>query len=97
MPCGLAPIGSLSAAVGIPADSENRTVTGVDGRAACGARVRFAASGEGVNVPEYITALACTGRNPGWIPPDNLSRVARRSGMSVDDMTESPDRVHCGH
>ena len=58
MPCGLAPIGSLSATLGIPADSENRTVTGVDGRAACGARVSFAASGEGVNVPEYITPLA---------------------------------------
>ena len=36
------------------ADSEKRTVTGVDGRVACGARVSFAASGEGLKVPEYI-------------------------------------------
>jgi hypothetical protein len=41
MPCGLAPIRSLSATLGIPADKEDRTVTGVDGRTACGARVSF--------------------------------------------------------
>ena len=58
MPCGLAPIGSLSATLGIPADLENRTVTGVDGLAACGARVNFATSGDGVNVPQYIKPLA---------------------------------------
>jgi hypothetical protein len=58
MPCGLAPLGSLSATLGMPADAENRTVIGVDGRAACGARVSCAASREGVNVPEYITPLA---------------------------------------
>src|SRR5271165_2255412 len=56
--CGLAPVKSLSATVGTPADNEKRTAIGVDGRAACGARVRFAAPGEGVNVPEYITPLA---------------------------------------
>ena len=58
MPCGLAPVGLLSATPGMPADAENRTVTGVEGRAACGARVSFAASSEGVNVPEHITPLA---------------------------------------
>jgi hypothetical protein len=56
--CGLAPAGSLSATVGTPADSENRTVTGVDGLVACGARVSLTAPGEGVNVPEYIMPLA---------------------------------------
>ena len=64
IPCGLATCGSLSGAVGTPAASENRTVTGVDGRLACGARVKPAAAGPGVNVPAYIVPLACAGRNP---------------------------------
>ena len=54
--------GSLSGMVGRPVESENRTVTGVDGRFACGARVSFAASGDGVNVPEHISPLAWAGR-----------------------------------
>src|SRR6516165_3672378 len=32
MPCGLAPMGSVSATHGVPADNENRTAIGVDGR-----------------------------------------------------------------
>src|SRR6516162_3325320 len=75
--------------VGMPDDRENRTVTGVDGRAAWGARVRSAAPGAGTNIPAYIVPLACTGRNPGWTPPDRLSRTSRRSLMSVDDMSHS--------
>ena len=31
MPCGPDPFGSFSAMVGIPAETENLTVTGVDG------------------------------------------------------------------
>ena len=58
IPWGLAASGSFSAAVGIPDVSENRTVTGVDGRLAWGARVSFPASGEGVNVPAHITPRA---------------------------------------
>jgi hypothetical protein len=38
-----APCGSLSATVGIPAKSEKRTVTGVELRCRCGARVSEAA------------------------------------------------------
>ncbi len=56
--CGLDPFGSLSPIVGIPAEIEKRTVTGVDGLTACGALVSFAAPAAGVKVPEYITPLA---------------------------------------
>ncbi len=45
MPWGLAPFESLSATDGIPADVENRTVTGVDGRAACGAQRQLGSGG----------------------------------------------------
>ena len=71
IPCGLDPSGALSATVGMPPDAENRTVTGVEGREACGALVSLAASGEGVNVPENITPLAWTGRKPGCTPPES--------------------------
>jgi hypothetical protein len=65
IPCGLDPFGSLSAVVGMPDPSVNRTVTGVVGRAACGARVRSAAPAAGVNVPVYMVPRAWAGRNPG--------------------------------
>ena len=59
MPRGLAPSGSLSATVGTPAESENRTMTGVDGRANAAPRVKvFARVFDGVNVPEHISPLA---------------------------------------
>jgi len=58
MPRGLARSGSLSATFGRPAESEYRTVTRVDGRFACGARVNPAASGDGVNVPVHMSPLA---------------------------------------
>jgi hypothetical protein len=58
IPCGLDPSEALSATVGIPPEAENRTVTGVEGREACGALVSVVASGDGVNVPENITPLA---------------------------------------
>ncbi len=48
----------MSAIVEIPAETEKRTVTGVDELTACGALVSFAAPTEGVKVPEYIRPLA---------------------------------------
>ncbi len=65
MPRGPDRAGSLSGMVGTPVASEYRTVTGVDGRLACGARVSFAASGEGRNTPEHMSPLAWAGRKPG--------------------------------
>ena len=50
----------------------------------------FAASGDGVNVPEYITPLAWAGRNPAWTPPDNLSRTSSRSLAISDGMMRVP-------
>jgi hypothetical protein len=44
---------------------EKRTVTGVESRVMCGARVREAASGEGVKVPVSMMPFACAGRKPG--------------------------------
>jgi hypothetical protein len=44
--------------VGTPAEFENRTMTEVDGRAQCGARVKVLAALDGVNVPEHISPLA---------------------------------------
>jgi hypothetical protein len=54
----------LSGIAGIPAKSEKRTVTGVDARCTCGARVSDAASADGVNVPLRRIPFACAGRNP---------------------------------
>ena len=71
IPCGLDPSEALSATVGMPDEAENLTVTGVEGRDACGALVNSAASGEGTNVPENITPLAWTGRKPGCTPPES--------------------------
>src|SRR5579871_5049159 len=67
MPLGLE-FGSLSGIVGSPVASEKRTVTGVDARVACGARVSVAASAEGANVPSHMSPLAWAGRKPGWTP-----------------------------
>ena len=50
---------------GIPAKSEKRTVTGVEFRCRCGARVSEAASDDGVNVPVSRMPFACAGLNPG--------------------------------
>src|SRR5207249_3117412 len=66
--------GSLSGIVGTPVESEKRTVTGVDGLPAWGARVSVAAAGDGVNVPEHINPLAWAGRKPGC-SPDSASRA----------------------
>src|SRR5262249_62116060 len=88
---GLDWCGSLSGTVGMPDDMENRTVIGVDGRAAWGARVRSAAPGAGTNVPAYIVPLACTGRNPGWTPPDSVSSTASRSVMRVVATAKTPE------
>src|SRR5262249_1074995 len=90
--CGLDPFGSLSGTVGMPDGVENRTVIGVDGRAAWGARVKSAAPGAGTNVPAYIMPLACTGRNPGWTPPDSVSSTASRSVMRVLATAKAPER-----
>ena len=60
-----APWGSLSATLGIPAKFEKRTVTGVEFRCRCGARVSEPASGEGVNTPVSRMPFACAGLNPG--------------------------------
>src|SRR5262245_20136169 len=46
--------GSLSGMVGTPGEFEYRTVTGLKGLCTCGARVSFAASGDGAKVPEHI-------------------------------------------
>jgi hypothetical protein len=58
------PCGSLSATVGIPAKSEKRTVTGVEFRCRCGARVSDPASADGINVPFSKMPFACAGLNP---------------------------------
>jgi hypothetical protein len=58
IPCGPEALGSLSAAVGTRALNENRTVTGVAGRIAWGARVRSAAPGAGVKLPAYMVPRA---------------------------------------
>src|SRR5262249_36975683 len=70
----------------------NRTVIGVDGRAAWGARVKSAATGAGTNVPAYIVPLACTGRNPGGTPPDSVSSTASGSVMGVLATAGAPER-----
>ena len=58
IPRGPERAGSLSGMLGTPVPSEYLTVTGVDAAPACGARVRFAASADGVKVPEHISPLA---------------------------------------
>jgi len=51
--------------VGTPVEFEYRIVTAVADRLACGARVNFAASADGLNMPEHINPLAWAGRKPG--------------------------------
>src|SRR3954471_4990174 len=68
IPRGLAFFGSLSATAGKPAESENRTVTGVASPCACGARVNELAAGDGLKVPVSMMPLACAGRKPGCTP-----------------------------
>jgi hypothetical protein len=53
---------------GNPVASENLIVTGVEARAACGARVKEAASRNGVNVPFSMMPLVWAGRKPGCRP-----------------------------
>jgi hypothetical protein len=48
----------------LPAKSEKRTVTGVEPRCTCGARVSEAASLDGVNVPLSRMPFACAGLTP---------------------------------
>jgi ankyrin repeat protein len=50
------------------APAKNRTVTGVEAREICGARVRAAAPEAGVNLPVGRRPFACAGRKPGWRP-----------------------------
>ena len=57
MPRGFA-FGSLSGIIGMPVELENLAVTGVESRMICGARVKEAASGAGVNVPVEQEAFA---------------------------------------
>src|SRR6185312_579088 len=59
---------SPSGMEGNPVEFEKRTVTGVDGRAMCGAFVNDAACSKGVNVPVNNKPLACAGRKPGCGP-----------------------------
>src|ERR1051325_11553678 len=68
IPLGPDRAGSLSGMFGRPVPFEYRTVTGVDGLLACVARVSFAASGDGVNVPVHISPFACAGLKPGCSP-----------------------------
>src|SRR5437899_6225417 len=78
MPRGPDRAGSLSGMFGTPVPSEYLTVSGVDGAFACGARVSFAASADGVNVPEHMSPLASAGRKPGC-SPDSASRALSNS------------------
>src|SRR5262245_26957007 len=75
----------------MPDDTENRTLIGVDRRAAWGARVRSAAPGAGTNMPAYIVPLACTGRNPGWTPPASESSTASRWVIRAVATTKTPE------
>jgi hypothetical protein len=81
--------------LGIPAKSEKRTVTGVELRLRCGARVRNAASPEGVNVPLSSMPFACAGLNPGWTPPlasSNTSMVSRLMAKSFSSVVSGMAR-----
>src|SRR5438270_10670287 len=87
MPRGPDRAGSLSGMFGTPVPSEYLTVTGVDGAVACGARVSFAASADGVNVPEHISPLACAGRKPGCSPDSASiasSNCPARAGLPME-------------
>src|SRR5260370_14622691 len=75
--------------VGIPAKFEKRTVTGVESRWRCGARVSEAASGEGVNPPVSSMPFACAGLNPGWIPPSTLSKASMISWLSDNSFSSA--------
>jgi hypothetical protein len=107
-PRGLAPCGSLSATVGIPAKSEKRSVTGVELRLRCDARVGVVASEESVNVPLSRMPFACAGLNPGWTPPLALSNTAMVSRLSAKSFSsvvsgmarssvDNPPFYHQGH
>src|SRR5277367_5219207 len=61
-------LGSLSGISGTPVEFEKRIVTGVDALFMCAARVRVAATDEGVKVPVSMAPLAWAGRKPGWSP-----------------------------
>src|SRR4029079_14214657 len=63
---------------GKPVELEKRTVTGVDDRRACGARVNVAASDDGVNIPAHIIPFACAGRKPEC-SPKSASKASRSS------------------
>ena len=78
IPLGLAMLGSLSATVGNPAESEKRTVTGVEFRVAWGARVSEAALDPGVNVPVHRIPFAWAGRYPGC-KPETVSSACSKS------------------
>ena len=69
--------------VGIPAKSEKRTLTVVEARFRCGARVRFLAPARGVKVPDNMMPLACAGRNPACTPPLTASKASRTSRQTA--------------
>src|SRR6516225_11552829 len=61
----------------MPAKSEKRTATRIEGRLTCGALVRAFALDDAVKVPDRRVPFACTGRKPGCNP--NRSSNARRA------------------
>src|SRR6516162_819915 len=61
----------------MPAKSEKRTATRIEGRLTCGALVRAFALDDGVKVPDRSIPFACTGRKPGCNP--NRSSKRRRA------------------
>ena len=75
-------LGSLSGIAGIPVELEKRTVTGVDVRLKCGARLSDAASRVGVNLPVSMMPLAWAGRKPGC-SPKRVSNAWIRSLLSL--------------
>ena len=62
---------------------ENRAVTGVEGRVMCGARVKPAAPGAGVNDPVSMEPFACAGRKPGWSPKMASNCFSRSSAKAT--------------
>jgi hypothetical protein len=69
--------------IGIPVELENRAVTGVEGRVMCGALVKAAAPGAGVNVPVSMEPFACAGRKPGWSPKMASNCFSRSSAKAT--------------
>ena len=93
IPCGLDPSGALSATVGMPAEAENRTVTGVEGREACGALVSFGRVGRGGERPGEHHALGMDGPEAGMHSPGKLIEQTERSLPAI---SEAMKRISVG-